>query len=121
MIRLPPISTLFPYTTLFRSGCHLLELLCGEGGGRPGRLGGRRERSREDQHQQPRDELVPRRIKNIGGVAVETCHAGAETTSKANAPLWDERSRYKDLGSTTSPLSIGAECALQRMSRSIGL
>src|SRR5690242_21350575 len=28
MIRRPPRSTLFPYTTLFRSGEHLLGLLC---------------------------------------------------------------------------------------------
>src|SRR2546427_9236711 len=48
MIRRPPRSTLFPYTTLFRSGCHLsllflrekLPLLGQRGGAYLRRLGG---------------------------------------------------------------------------------
>src|SRR6266581_7207826 len=36
MIRRPPRSTLFPYTTLFRSRASLLPLLCGSGGFREG-------------------------------------------------------------------------------------
>src|SRR3712207_8307976 len=44
MIRRPPRSTLFPYTTLFRSGLRLegrqLPLDLGQGGARLGQLGG---------------------------------------------------------------------------------
>src|SRR3712207_7268780 len=42
MIRRPPRSTLFPYTTLFRSVVHPLGVLAGEGGdaGRLGHRGG---------------------------------------------------------------------------------
>src|SRR5437773_11784581 len=41
MIRRPPTSTLFPYTTLFRSPCECHEALCGEGTKHlmPGRVG----------------------------------------------------------------------------------
>src|SRR3712207_7210530 len=40
MIRRPPRSTLFPYTTLFRSGGRLRGLLGGEGEGGPRDVGG---------------------------------------------------------------------------------
>src|SRR3712207_8630482 len=35
MIRRPPRSTLFPYTTLFRSGSEYLSRVVGRGGGEP--------------------------------------------------------------------------------------
>src|SRR2546422_3767741 len=45
MIRRPPRSTLFPYTTLFRSKDSLAETSCGRAGPAPGQIGGHHHRA----------------------------------------------------------------------------
>src|SRR3712207_8553171 len=61
MIRLPPRSTLFPYTTLFRSGRDLAQPPLGQLGGGLERLPGRALAER--------DELGGERVGDVGGPA----------------------------------------------------
>src|SRR5215211_8083875 len=88
MIRRPPRSTLFPYTTLFRSGGTRRHPLRREGG-----RGSGSRRPRGDRRQQPADRKSTR--LNSSHTVISYAVFCLKKKKKKNGPIKNERKRKK--------------------------
>src|SRR6266542_4515891 len=113
MLRLPPISTLFPYTTLFRS----LRDRPGESGrlegaeGHPEQLRVRPRRGEQNPLRHHRQEPLSDEVQGRG-----VPHSAGEMNPEWNADdadAADQRGSDKDRVKTNGPLSLPCSCLIR--------